>query len=207
MSFDAPSLWIGGEIVRYGRADKIGPRDYRFVDLLRGCFGTDDSMLPHADGTECLLLERNSLFVLDTMPTPMGALLEIEALGIGDAQSVEYSLVVDGTAIRPRKPVHGRIERQSNGDLLLAWVRRDRLAHGWIDGADIPNSEGVIEFTVELAVGGLMRSVWSASSESLLLSAAEIAALSLPSGSILDFAITQQGRYARSQSMLIQTSL
>jgi hypothetical protein len=206
-SFDAPSLWIGGEIVRYGRADKIGPRDYRLCEMLRGCFGTGDTLTLHGDGTECLLLESDSLLLLDTVPTPLGALIDVEAMWIGDAQPVEYSLIVEGNAIRPRKPVHGRIEWQSNGDFLLAWVRRDRLAHGWIDGADIPNSEGVTEFAVGLSVGGLSRANWDISNESLLIGAAEISALSLPSGSILDFAITQQGRYARSRPLLLQTIL
>lgn len=202
-SFDAPSLWLGGEIIRYGMAEKIAARDYRLKHLLRGCFGTGDTPVAHTSGTEALLLEPQSLLLLDGAFSPVGALIEIEALGIGDAAPVAKALSISGLAIRPRAPVHGQIGHLANGDVHLSWIRRDRLAHFWTDGADLPNSENVTAYSVELAVAGVPMANWETATELLTVSASELATLSLASGATLDFSIIQQGRFARSAPLVL----
>jgi hypothetical protein len=201
-SFDAPLLWLGGEIIRYGNAEKIGAQDYRLSGLLRGCFGTENIGV-HLAQTDVFLIESESLFQLDSMPTPIDSTFVLEAQGIGDAVPVQQSIMVSGNAIRPRTPVHGIIERDENGDILLEWKRRDRLAHIWSDGADIPDSEGATEYAVELYVGGSRVATWSSSAPSLLLTASEIASLSIGAGAILQFQIVQSGRFARSSPLVL----
>jgi Putative phage tail protein len=204
-SFDAPSLWIDGEIVRYGNAEKIGPRDYRLNRLLRGCFGTN-TQLGHAAQTDVFLIESGSLLPLDSVPTPMDLVLEIEAQGIADAVPVAQSILTTGNAIRPRSPVHGVIERLENGDILLRWQRRERLAHHWTDGADIPNSEGEAAYVVELYVDGALLITWNIANPLLLVAASEIGALSIAPGASVQFEIVQQGRFARSLSLKLSTN-
>lgn len=205
-SFDAPSMWINGEIVRYGNAAKIGPRKYQLNDLLRGCFGTDSSV-GHPAQADFFLIESESLLPLDSVPTPIDAVLSLEVQGIGDAVPVQQSVSVTGGAVVPRRPVHGSIERLVNGDICLKWRRRDRLAHSWADGADIPNSESVLAYVVELYVGGVQFATWDASSDSLSITAFDIAALSISPGTTLQFQIRQQGRFARSQPLTVGTVL
>jgi hypothetical protein len=205
-SFDAPSVWLNGEIIRYANAEKIGPQNYRLKGLLRGCFGTD-STSAHAALVNAFVIESDSLLPVDSLPTPTDVGLVLQAQGIGDAVPVEQSIFVAGNAIRPRKPVHGRIERSDNGDIQLLWQRCDRLAHPWVDGADIPNSEGMTEFAIELYVDGARVKTWGALSSVLLIAASEIAGLSIPSGANLQFHIVQLGRFARSPPLVLRTNL
>jgi hypothetical protein len=202
-SFDSPMLWLGGEIIRYGRAEKIGLRDYRLSGLIRGCFGTGDIWPSHLAGTSCLLLEAESLRILDSIPTPVGANISVEALGLGDVQPVTAALAVVGLAILPPSPVHGRAEWRNGGDLWLVWVRRDRLAYAWLDGADIPNSEGGSDYHVTLSVGQSPLGEWTVSANELLISAAELAGFSIAPGAMLTFSVVQQGRYAQSRPLTL----
>ena len=201
-SFDAPALWLGGEIVRYGNAQKIATQTYRLKGLLRGCFGTDGDTA-HPALTDVLLIEAESLFPLDAVPTPVDANLTIEALGLGDALPVERSIAVNGNAIRPRKPVHGVIEKLDSGDIQLRWHRRDRLVHDWVDGTDIPNSEGVTDFEVQLFVAGALVASWSATQLSIIVTASEIFGLSIEPNTAAEFRIVQIGRFAKSPPLVL----
>lgn len=205
-SFDAPSLWLNDEIIRYGNAEKIGPQKYQLSGLLRGCFGTDCSAT-HPAQANIFLIESESLLPLDLVPTPMNAGLQLEAQGIGDAVPVEQSILVAGNAIRPRKPVHGKIERLVNGDIQLQWQRHDRLAHAWVDGADIPNSEGVSDYAVELYAEEALRSTWNTGTSALQITASEIAGLSIPASTNIQFQIVEIGRFARSLPLILMTNM
>ena len=205
-SFDAPSIWLNGEIIRYGYAEKIGPRKYQLNGLLRGCFGTDSSA-NHPSQANVFLIESESLLPIDSVPTPINAMLQLEAQGIGDTEPVGQSILAIGNAIRPRKPVHGKIERLVNGDIQLQWQRRDRLAHIWSDSADMPNSEGVSDYAVELYSGGTLQATWNTGASALQISVSEIAGLSIPSGATLEFQIVEIGRFARSLPLILVTNL
>jgi Putative phage tail protein len=203
-AFDAPSLWINGEIIRYGAAEKIGPCDFRLNRLLRDCFGTDHGGIAHPANSELFLIERDSLLAIDSVPTPVGSTVQAEALGLADVTPVGRSLVVAGHAISPRKPVHGQIGLMPGGDLLLSWMRRDRLAQTWSDGADIINSEGVGRMDIELRVGGAIKASWSVAATSLQIPAADLTALGIPPASTLEFSVIEQGRFARSAPLILQ---
>jgi hypothetical protein len=201
-SFDAPTLWLGGEIVRYGNAEKIAPQTYRLTGLLRGCFATD-SDATHPTLTEALLMELESLLPLVAVPTPLDISLTIEAFGIGDLAPVARSILVEGSGIRPRKPVHGAIEKLDSGDIQLRWQRRDRLVHGWVDGTDIPNSEGPTDFEVQLFVAGALVASWSAAQSSIIVTASEISGLAIEPDAALEFRIVQIGRFAKSPPLVL----
>ena len=204
-NFDAPLLWLNGEIIRYGNAEKIGTRKYQLSLLLRGCFGTDTNA-NHPSLATVFLIESESLLPIDSVPTPINALLQLEAQGIGDIEPVGHSILATGNAIRPRKPVHGKIERLINGDVQLQWQRRDRLAHIWSDSADIPNSEGVSDYTVELYSAGLLRATWDTGVTALSIPESDIAGLSVLSGATLEFQVIEIGRFARSMPLILTIS-
>ena len=204
-SFDAPSLWLNGEIVRYGNAAKIGAREYRLSGLLRGCFDTQLRM-PHPPQVDVFLIESESLLLLDLVPTPIESELNLAAQGVGDAEPFAQSLVVRGNAVIPRRPVHGVIERLDSGDILLKWQRRDRLAHHWADGADMPNSESVLAFVIELYVAGAKIATWNTANSTLIITASEMAILTITPGAILMFQIVQEGRFARSPPVILEIS-
>lgn len=201
-AFDAPALWLNGEIIRYASAQKIAPRDYRISGLLRGCFGTN-SDVARVSGDDAVLLDRDTVLELDSIPLPLGAAITIYAQGIGDATSVQASATVEGNAIRPLAPVHGTASVDPDGGLSVTWKRRDRLPYGWVDGADVPNSEGVEDYTVELYADGLSVAAWSISDAAFSLTAAEWSSLAIPQTAIVHFSVIQHGRYAQSSPLLI----
>jgi Putative phage tail protein len=203
LSYDAPTIWLAGELIRYGRAEKIGARDYQLSGLLRSCFGTSEVMTPHLAGADLLLLDETALLVLDSIPAPAGAVVEIEALGIADPAPVAASVIVSGLAVTPRKPLHGRSEKLANGDMLLSWTRRDRLASVWTDAVDAPNAEGLQEYAITLSIAGLVRANWNVAEPQLSITASELAAMSILAGSTLSFAISQVGRFAKSAPLII----
>jgi hypothetical protein len=203
VAFDAPALWLNGEIIRYADAEQLSSRDYRLSGLLRGCFDTR-SAITHPTGTPLFLIDADDLSPIERQPLIVGSALEIEALGLADPAPAIAAIVVSGNAIVPRTPVHGAIERLTNGDILLRWIRRDRLNFAWVDGADMPESEGGQNFEVALSVGGQFRQIWAVAQPSLVIDAAEIGALAIPAGSTLLFSVRQLGKFA--QSMPIELS-
>ncbi len=206
LAFDAPTLWIAGELLRYGNAEQVGPRDYRLKRLIRSCFGTE---IPagHPVGAQVFLLEPDTLFRIDAVPTPIGENLTVEALGIGDNLAVSQTIAASGAAITPRPPVHGQIGTQPDGGIRLRWIRRDRLAYIWADATDLPNSEGVVEFAVELWSGGAVLATWSIGEPELAIDAATLASFSLSAGANLEFRIRQVGRFAQSLPLVLQITI
>jgi hypothetical protein len=201
-AFDAPALWIGGEIIRYGSAEKIGLRDYRLSGLLRECFGTGGSA-GHADQTPCFLLDSANILSLDTLPLPMDSLVTLRALGVGDSAAAEASVTVNGRAIRPPSPVHGRIDVQPDGSVALAWIRRERLPYGWADGVDMPNSENADNFNVGFYIGASLFMERNVAEPSCTLTAAEWNALRASAAGPLYAQIRQVGRFASSPPLLL----
>lgn len=204
-AFDSPSLWLGNEIIRYGHAEKVGARDYRLGDLLRGCFGTGDAPATHTNGTDALLLEPQSLLSLEGALLVSGGSITVEALGLGDAAAVSRSFPITGNAVKPRPPVHGIARRLGNGDFQLEWVRRDRLAYAWIDGTDLPNSENMVKYSIELSISGMPIASWFTDTELLVVGASELAGFVIAAGSPIVFSVVQHGRFARSLPLLLTT--
>ena len=211
-SFDAPAIWIAGtggmgdEIIRYAQAEKIGALEYRLSGLVRGETGAAAGN-SHAVGADIFLIEEASLTVIDSVPTPVGASLAIEALGTGDASPVGATILIAGNAIVPRSPVHGTCETLPSGDLVIGWKRRDRVNYEWTDAADMPNSEGGQEFAAALHYNGGVVANWAVSGSQLSVSAAERAAFGLPGGAAVGFYIRQQGRFALSAPLIISATL
>jgi hypothetical protein len=201
-AFDAPALWIGGEIIRYGSAEKIGAQDYRLSGLLRGCFGTDSSTT-HNGLTPCFLLDPASMLTLDTVPLALDAPVTLHANGIGDSVAVSATTMVKGAAIRPPAPVHGRVHFNPDGGLSLLWNRRDRLPHSWADGVDMPNSESIENYRVAFYADTNLLLERSGTGPFINLTATEWSALQGGISAALSAQITQQGRFAASRPLVV----
>lgn len=200
--FDAPAIWLGGEIIRYANAAQIAPLDYEISGLQRCCFGASASA-PHPGDSAFFLIDGASLTPIDSLPLPIGATLEVEALGLADSVPASAGLIVTGAAITPRTPVHGTISQLPNGDIELGWIRRERLNFGWADGIEIPNSDGADAFVVDMYHGGQLSHSWTTGQSLLTVPASLIASLGLPPGALLAFEVRQLGRHARSAPLTL----
>ncbi len=199
----APALWINGEILRYGVAEYLGGADYRLRLLARGLAGSEHKTGPHLSGTEFLLIEQQSLKLIDPLHVTSGATIIAEALGLNEQSPIAVSLLVEGVATRPFSPVDGRGIRDINGNISLSWLRRDRIDTGWNDEVDMPMSEDALSFEVLLATAGQTLASWIVPDEQIIFAASEVAGWQLPGGSNAMFEIRQIGRHARSAPLSI----
>lgn len=196
LAVDAPTFWVDGEFVRAGGVAALGGQQYRLSRLSRGCFASNLKAPAHSSNARIVLLESASALALSDINIGIGQIIEVEASGLGDAVPVTESAIVEGLAIKPLAPVHGRARRNADGSLDVAWIRRSRLDLGWIDGVDQAQAEDQESYRVVLMANGVGLREWVISSSSLRISAAEVAAIAVPPNAVIMFDIRQIGRFA-----------
>jgi Putative phage tail protein len=150
---------LGQELIQFGLAEPLGDRRFRLSRLLRGRRGTEWAAGLHAPGEPFVLIEAESLAVVEAPLGSLGGEARLLAQGLGDPDGVLAVLTVAGEALRPPAPVHLRAERRDNGDLDLSWVRRSRSGWVWLSGSDTPLGEESESYLLTLAGAGFARSV------------------------------------------------
>ncbi len=96
-----------------------------------------------------------------------------------------------GRATLPLSPVHLRCVWQSDGGLMLHWVRRSRSGFAWIDGVDAPLDSGSEHYRLVWNVGALSGSIETDAAESSF-SSSEVAGLRV-AGPSLSVTLVQIG--------------
>lgn len=150
---------LGEELIQFGHAEPLGERRFRLSRLLRGRRGTEWAAGLHAPGEPFVLIEAESLAVVEAPLGSLGGEARLMAQGLGDPDGVLAVRAVAGEVMRPPAPAHFRADRLANGDLALAWVRRSRSGWVWLSGSDTPLGEESESYRVTLAGGGSSRSV------------------------------------------------
>jgi hypothetical protein len=131
---------VGGEVLQFADAERVGGNRWRLTGLLRGRGGTEPLALQgHAPGSSFVLLDDRPV-ALDPVKLEEGA-AAIAAIGLADPEPVIAPLANAGLTRRPLAPVHGRAEERADGSLVLAWCRRARGAWLWQDGVEVPLNE------------------------------------------------------------------
>ncbi len=194
----ASLCWIGGELIRIGRAEFLGGNRYKLSALQRGCFGTENQISEHLAGEKLVVLDGDSLRILDGVSATLGASLVIEALGIADVTPAVASITVQGHAIRPLMPVHGKSELLENGDLLIRWIRRARVDPGWHDYVDVPELDGEGLYSLVITSGNQPLLAVNKTQSEYLITAAQLAAWDILPPDQLTFEVRQVGRYNQS---------
>ncbi|WP_106639887.1 phage tail protein [Allosphingosinicella vermicomposti] len=150
---------VGQELIQFGAAEPLGGGHFRLSRLLRGRRGTEWAAGTAGAGAPFVLLETDSLSVIEPPIAMIGANARIVGQGIGDAaEGVAAECVVSGEAIRPPAPVHLRAIPTATG-LELKWVRRSRSGWAWLDGGDTPMGEEGERYEVRLSGAGFERRV------------------------------------------------
>jgi hypothetical protein len=193
----APLLCLNGEFIHYGSAQQIDPRRFRISGLLRGVFGSKSGQ-SHAIGAPCVFLDRASLILPDIPGLSIGTTASVEAMGIGDAEPVAATLEINGRAILPLSPVHGRVEKPAAGGLRIFWIRRTRSDAGWQDYVDVPLGEEELRFEVRIIGPAGEFALYEASDFGLEITAAQLAGWGVASGTALSATVRQIGDFARS---------
>jgi hypothetical protein len=146
------------EVIQFETAELIDPRVYRLESILRGQAGTDgtapDTWPP---GTQFILLDG----AVDQLDLPISARTLERHYRVGSAtraythRSYEHRVeAFDGVGLRPYRPAHLTAERQPDGGIQLAWVRRGRIDGDSWAGTDVPLGEEHEAYLVRVIARG-----------------------------------------------------
>jgi hypothetical protein len=133
---------LGRELLQFGHAEPLGNGRFRLSRFLRGRRGTEAASSAHAIGEPFLLLDRQSIAVIEPAVASAGGEYWMAAQGVGDQEApVLAKTPIEARALMPPSPVHLRAERLLSGDLAVEWVRRSRNGWNWLGGSDAPLAE------------------------------------------------------------------
>lgn len=131
---------LGGEVIQFATAIPLGTAQWRLDGLMRGRMGTEAAaMAGHHAGTSFIVPDK-ALLRLD--PAALGHGEDgFAAIGLADPTPATTIRSNSGASLRPLSPVHPRIQRLTDGGMLLQWTRRARGAWAWLDEVDVPMVE------------------------------------------------------------------
>ena len=188
---------LGDELVQFARADHLGGRHFGLSRLWRGRRGSEWAAGSHAEGEGFLLLDKETLLVLEAPAGAVGAEARLSAAGVGDtAGPATAARPIRGECFRPPPPAHLRTERFPGGDLRFGWVRRSRSGWTWQSGSETPLGEEREAYRLTIRGGGFERSA-TVTEPGFLYSAADQA--SDGAAGLLTVAVVQLGTFAASR--------
>jgi hypothetical protein len=154
----ANAALVGDEVVFFRTAHLNADRSYTLSGLLRGRRGTESKIGGHAPGERFVLLKPATIKRISQGTADIGKTRLYKAVTSG--ASVEFtaaqSFTNEGAALRPYSVAHLGGGRAGDGAVLISWVRRNRLSGEWRDYVDIPLSETVEQYVVEICTFGFL---------------------------------------------------
>ncbi len=141
----------GEELLQFACAEPLGAGRWRLHGLWRGRRGTEYAIGGQNAGDMFVLIDSETLKTIDLASSAIGAQAQVMAQGAGDGAAVTVAVPIDGRSVVPPSPVHPCVQMQSDGALLVEWVRRSRLGWRWIDGVDVTLGEEKERYRVSIA--------------------------------------------------------
>jgi|TARA_Y100000296_G_scaffold18841_1_gene22468 hypothetical protein len=197
---------VGAELLQFARVEPLGNRTFRLTRLLRGRGGTEDWIADHSVGEGFVLLTE-ALGVVDPDRIGPGPDFRAAAQGRGDGAPVHAALAGPGRAVRPLSPVHGRIEREEDGDLTIRWTRRSRSGFAWRDLLDAPLGEEFEAYRVSILADGIAVAAFECASPMLVLDTVTVAALAAAASELVEASIVQHGAFGVSPPLIVPLEL
>lgn len=149
---------VGRELIQFAGVEALGAGRYRLSGLRRGLRGTEWAMAAHEPGEAFLLVEEDRLVEPLTAlggQGEIGAMVEVRAVGRGDAVPVAAALTIGGEAVMPPSPVHLTGQTTAEG-WAFGWTRRSRNGWRWASGGDVPLGEESERYAVTVLQGGVV---------------------------------------------------
>lgn len=169
---------VGDELVQFGIAEAVGAGAWRLSHLLRGRAGTARAV-GHPAGTPFVLIDDSAPMLL---PEPLALAAESGGARLqwaprGGTVLTEMAIPAAAAALRPLAPVHGRIEPDGTGGVVISWRRRSRVDTGWRDHVDLPLGEGREVWRILLSPPVAGRAAWERDAPTLHIAPPDLAAL------------------------------
>jgi hypothetical protein len=134
-------------------------------------------MNSHANEEDFALLDARTLKPIPLPVEIFGSSVTVSAHGPGDITSVSsVSRAASGESMRPLSPAHLRAVLGPDGSLTVNWVRRSRLAWGWMDEIESPPDPSLQGYRVRVA-GISLALERDCAGEQAVFNAAEVASL------------------------------
>lgn len=182
----ANAALLGDELIQYKRTVLNDDGTVTLSGLLRYRRGTDYAV--HTAGERFVALGNGAVQV-PVSTSEIGLPRQYKAVSNGStlASAQAVTLTYTGADLKPYSPVHIGGWRNADGDLALSWVRRTRIGGEWRDGVEVPLSESVEAYDVEIlnGAGAVVRTFSGVASPALTYTAAEqVADFGAPQASI-----------------------
>jgi Putative phage tail protein len=141
------------EIIQFATATKIAVKTWQLSRLLRGRRGTEHVIGTSQSGDFFVLLASGPLARMALNTSEIGNLDDYKAVSIGAsfATGTVDPFTGRAMALKPFSPVDIAAVYQTDGDILITWTRRDKLGRTLMSGVDIPNSESILAFQIDIA--------------------------------------------------------
>lgn len=188
------------ELVQFLDADQVGPTSWELSGLLRGRRGTERNIGSALLGDTVVLVSGAGLVRLPLNTANVGEPFAYRAVTIGATlgSGSEQEFTGAGEALTPFSAVHVTAT-DVGGDLLIEWVRRDRLAVTFTD--PLPLSEAVEAYEVDIvgdsSPATVLRTISSATPSVTYTAAQQAADFGGPTPTSLAVRIYQIGALGR----------
>jgi hypothetical protein len=173
---------IGGhgrwQLVQFRDAEEISTGRWRLTGILRGRRGTEYLAANSMAGDRFVLVSGPGIIRLPLQNAEIGAERIYRAVSIGAAftTGVNQAFTGAGMALECFSPVQVTGTRNGDGDLIISWMRRDRLSQTLRSNIPLPMSEASESYEIDIIAPGspdeVLRTLTS-SSESVTYTAVQ----------------------------------
>lgn len=150
------------EIIQFRDAEHAGNGVWLLTGLLRGRRGTEHNIGLALTDDRFVMLSMGGLvrLPLNVADVGLSRMYKSVATGTAFADAAAQEFTGEGEALKPFSPVHLDAVIQDDDDILLTWIRRNRLGQTLQDGMEIPMSEDTEAYEVDVLVdGAVMRTL------------------------------------------------
>lgn len=187
---------VGNEVVQFKDVEFLGGQTYRLSNFIRGLRGTDrpEDMNNHAIGERFILLNTADVVGVPLPTNQLGQpyFYKMVSPGQNEEDAEGVSVKVTGRNLKPLAPCQVTATRVGT-TINIQWVRRDRTYHYWIDGVDIPTSETVEAYVINVYTPNFQTLLarYSSATRNFAISGATQTALGLVPGAKMSIGIQQ----------------
>ncbi len=142
---------LGNEIIQFRDAEFIDDGRYKLTGLLRGRLGTENETAGHVEGERFVLLD--SLIFKATMPKALiNNSIDIKVVSFGQNINDVTAISITYMAKNLIPYAVGDLDavKDDSGDITISWLRRSRESSTWRDYVDMPLSESVEAYKIEI---------------------------------------------------------
>lgn len=158
-SIDNPTMLNGGnfallgnELIHFRSAELIATNTYKLSGLLRGRRGTERGQNTHSIGERFILINTLTWYRLPLELGDIGIqrLFKAVSFNTSVSQTASVPFTPAGVALECLPPVHVGAGRSASEDIIISFIRRDRLDPSWRDFVDTYMSETSESYEIDI---------------------------------------------------------